>query len=45
MGLLPGADFRVMKKSLEEVLLKVGEKEVNLPVSLARLINVENAHN
>lgn len=43
MGLLPGADFRVEEKTLEEVLLRVGEKDIRLPVSLARLINVENA--
>lgn len=41
LGLVPGASFLIEQKDKKEFLLKIDEKEIHLPISLARQINVE----
>lgn len=41
LGLVPGASFLIQQKDKKEFLLKIDEKEIHLPISLARQINVE----
>lgn len=41
LGLVPGASFLIEHKDKTEFLLKIDEKEIHLPISLARQINVE----
>jgi len=41
LGLVPGASFLIQQKDKKEFLLKIDEKEIHLPIALARQINVE----
>lgn len=41
LGLVPGASFLIQQKDKKEFLLKLDEKEIHLPIALARQINVE----